>query len=87
MQDVWVGLDKEAALAVKSLNQLEARIPRVQKNIDKAKADLEKFMELPQLFAKLKEHSTMAPVEEEAEEENAEEAKEGEAKGDEEMQA
>lgn len=87
MQDVWIALEEEAAKASRSLSQIEARIPRVSKNIDKAKADLEKFLELPALFAKLKEHSTTAPEEPEPEEAEPEAAAEGEGeKPDEEMQ-
>jgi len=69
MQDIWVGFDKETAVAERALKQIEAKIPRVQKSIDKVKADLEKFLEVPALFAHLKEHSTVAPVEEEPMEE------------------
>jgi len=82
MQDDWVKLENSAAEAAKGLSQTEARIPRVNKNIDKAKHDLEKFMEVPALFASLKEKSTAAePEEAEAEEENAGEGE----KADEEM--
>lgn len=93
MQDVWISLEEEHAKASRSLSQIEARIPKVTKNIDKAKADLEKFLELPALFSKLKEHSTTAaPEPEEVAEEAAEDAAEAAAEGegekpDEEMQA
>jgi len=88
MQDIWIGLSNEEGQAEKELKKIEARIPRVNKNIDKSKFDLEKFLEIPELFAKLKEKSTAAPEEPEepAEEEKAEEAAEAEAKPDEEMQ-
>jgi hypothetical protein len=67
MQEVWIGLDKTRAEAAKTEKQLDAQIPRAQKNIDKASADLEKFLEVPTLFAHLKEKSTAAEAEPEPE--------------------
>jgi len=78
MQDVWVTYDAEAAAAARELKQIEARIPKVEKNIDKAKDALEKFLEVPALFAVLKEKSTAAPAEEAVEEEAAAEEEVGE---------
>jgi chromosome segregation ATPase len=87
MQDVWVAADKEAALAAKGLSQIENRIPRVNKNIDKAKDSLEKFLELPALYSKLKENSTAVPEEPEEEKKEAEEENAaGEGEKAEEMQ-
>lgn len=79
MQDVWVALENDASVAKRELTKTEARIPRAQKSVDKLKADLEKFMEVPALFAKLKEHSTKAPEEPEAPEEEAKEEEEAAA--------
>lgn len=67
MQDIWMGLDKTRAEAAKTEKQVESQLPRAQKNIDKAKADLEKFNTcIVTLFAHLKEFST-APAEAEPE--------------------
>jgi hypothetical protein len=88
MQDIWTGLSKEASQATKELKQIEMKIPRVTKNIEKAQADLTKFLELPALFSTLKEKSTAAPEEPEETEEKKdveEDAAEGD-KPDEEMQ-
>jgi len=79
MQDVWVALENESSAAKRELKKTEARIPRAQKSVDKLKADLEKFMEVPTLFSKLKEHSTKAPEEPEAPEEEAAEEEEASA--------
>lgn len=80
MQEVWIGLDKSRAEAAKGEKQIDAQIPRAQKTIDKAKADLEKFLEVPALFAKLKEKSSTAADEPEPEEEkNDAEAEDAEA--------
>lgn len=74
MQDVWIGLESEAATANKELKQIEARIPKVERSVAKTKADLEKFLEIPTLFSQLKLHSTAVEVLEEEPEEAAEAA-------------
>jgi len=78
IQDVWVGLENTSAEAARAHKQLEGQIPRAQKTIDKANADLEKFMEVPTLFAQLKEKSTVVPEEEPAEEPVEEEKQDAE---------
>jgi len=60
MQDVWVQLESESSSATRILKQIENRIPTFHKRIDKLKEDLDKFLEVPALFAELKEHSTKA---------------------------
>jgi len=73
MQNVWLQLEKDVAEATSNLNSIEYQIPSLMQGIDKAKADLEKFLEVPALFSKLKEHSTAIPDEPEAAAEEAEE--------------
>lgn len=80
MQDVWVEKENALAKATKELKSIETRIPRVMKNIDKAQADLDKFLEVPALFAKLKEKSTAAEEEEVPEVPEAEPAAEEDKK-------
>jgi len=74
MQDVWLQLEKESAEAASSLSRVEAEIPQVTESIETAKAALDKFLEIPALFLKLKEHSTA--VHEEPAEETVAEAEE-----------
>jgi len=69
MQNVWLQLEKEFAEATSNLNGIEAQIPDISKSIEKAKADLDKFLEVPALFSNLKEHSTAVPDEPDAVEE------------------
>lgn len=57
---MWLQLDKESAEAANTLKRFEFQIPNVEENIEAAKADLEKFLEIPALFSKLKEHSTVS---------------------------
>lgn len=83
MQDGWLALEKESADAARALQKIEAGMPKVTRTIEKLKADLDKFLETPALFAKLKEHSTKVPEEpeepEEADEVMPEEADEVQA--------
>lgn len=74
MQDQWLSVEKESAEAAAALKRIENEIPDVTESIETAKAALEKFLEIPALFLKLKEHSTA--VHEEPAEEAAEEAAE-----------
>jgi len=93
MQDVWLQLEKESAESARNLKTIEFQIPHLTDSIEKARAALEKFLEVPALFLKLKEHSTAVPdepeEEEPKEEEKAEEAVAEEAAGggDEAMEA
>jgi len=90
MQEVWIGLDKIRAEAARTEKQLESQIPRAQKTIDKANAELEKFMQVPTLFGQLKEKSTTAAADEPEPEEEQNDAEEKDAQGekpDEAMQA
>jgi len=82
MQDVWVSLDKDAAEAARTLKQIEAQLPKLNKSIDKAKLDLEKFLEVPSLFATLKEKSTAVPAVTHLSEPEEVEAEEEEAAGE-----
>lgn len=75
LQAAWMALEAEATQAARALKSVEVRIPRVEKSIDKAEADLEKFMEVPALFSKLKEKSTAVPDEPEEAEATQEQAK------------
>jgi len=90
MQEVWIGLDKIRAEAARGEKQQESQIPRAQKTLDKAKAELEKFIQVPTLFGELKEKSTAATADEPEPEEEKVDAEEQDPQGekpDEAMQA
>jgi len=69
LQDVWVKLEEDAAEASRSAKRLELEMPKLTKAVEKAKLELEKFLELPSLFARLRAQSTAAPEEPCADEE------------------
>jgi len=58
LQDVWVKLEEDVALAARDLKSLETQLVPVVKAIEKAKTELDKFLELPALFTKLRAQST-----------------------------
>lgn len=82
MQEVWIGLDKIRAEAARGEKLLENQIVRAQEAIDKAQADLEKFMQVPTLFAELKEKSTTAAADEPEPEQEQDDAEGKDAQGE-----
>jgi len=77
LQDVWVKLEEDSAGATRSLKSLESQLTPLTKSVEKAKLELEKFLELPALFAKLRAQSTSVPEEPSAGEEIAAEEEKG----------
>jgi len=80
-QDVWLQLEKDSGEAASALKKIECEIPNAMQFIDFAQAALDKFLEIPALFLKLREHSTAVAEDpdEEAEEDKDMGADAGEA--------
>jgi chromosome segregation ATPase len=63
MSEVSSGLSAESRQASKSLKQIESRITKITRSLEKCQVDLTNFLDLSALFSKLKELSTAAPQE------------------------
>jgi chromosome segregation ATPase len=78
MSEVSSGLSAESRQASKSLKQIESRITKITRSLEKCQVDLTNFLDLSALFSKLKEFSTAAPQEPEEAGQEDNDAGEGE---------